>query len=350
MPQNLIVLDASQDALWDELVLSSPQGSEFMLSAWLPMLASTLNSPLQVERIGYLGKDRKLIAGWAIPYQELRLWKLRISNGGYGLRYSGPLLNQALSEDPRKTMVRNQVLSQFAAYAGARYDSIVVECHPAFTDPREFIYAGWSIAPVYQYRWNLSDPDALLASLDNEKRREIRRGLESFQFSRERIDKQSFEQFLTIYRSTMQHRHDIGLGEDWVKNLERRLLWMQDIDACGLFVAKNDASEYAAVLLAIISRADHTVYFWMAGYDQNLKGNKVLSSLYWFTGQEILGSTPGIKFADFSVAPSRSLSQYKDLLRADITLSFRMIHDKRSWKQNLRNGLRQARNLAGSLR
>ncbi len=348
-PDNLVSLDAAHDALWDELVAASPQGSVFMRSQWLQMMQTTSQSQLCIDRFGIFGKDQKLEAGWAIPFHYKSGFKLRLSYG-YGLRYSGPMLNQDLTRNPRKIMRRNQVLALFSSHAAERYDFIVSDCHPEFTDPREFIYQNWNVVLEYYHAWDLSDLDATFSKLESEKRREIRRGLETYQFAHETIGPDTYAAFTALYLETMRLRHGVFLNDDWVKELEPRLLWMQDQAGCRLYTAKSQDSQTIASLVVIISPEDETAYFWMVGSDQNQRDSRIVPSLYWYAAKDIRLSDSRVKFANLGTSPMRSLSHFKDLLGADSVLTFRLIKNKPSSKAFAWHALRNAKQTIRSLK
>ena len=342
MSINLVVLDHAHDILWDDLIKSSPQGCVFMQSSLLQMLIDTSNDGLCIERIGILGKDNKLVAGWAIPYHLKSGIGLRFSYG-FGLRFSGPILNI----DPHRHIQRNQALALLSEYVSERYDVIVTECHPGLQDAREFIYHGWTVIPEYYHIWDLNNLAETFSKFESEKRREVRRGLEAYQYSQETIDADSFAQFVALYQVTMQQRHEIHHDTAWVNVLQQRLLKMQASGICQLYVVKSE-EQYIAALTVIVSAEDQTAYYWMVGSDQNHRDSRVVPSLYWFAAKNLREADSRIRFVNLGTSPISSLSRFKDLLGATPVLSFRLIYKNESWKANLWHIASRMKSLARS--
>ena len=336
---HLIALDESYDEQWDELVTASPQGNRFILSNWLKMLVDTSRVGLHADRVGCIDSKGKLLAGWVIPYKQT--WGVRRSYG-FGLRFSGPLLSPLLGNDARK----NQALAMLSEYARGNYGMINAENHPSFLDLRVFLTDNWIVVPNYQHIWDLTDTDTVFRNMNREKRREIRRGLEAYNHSREELNDNTFEQFFALYTRTMQLRHQVSLAGDWLNELRTRLMWMADEDGIRLYTARSESGELMAGLLVLMSPEDHTAYYWMAGYDQTERDSRLLPSLYWYTNQAICASDPHIKYINLGISPQSSLSRFKDMLGAEPTLFFTLLYQNRTMKPLLLNGYEQTKAFA----
>jgi hypothetical protein len=334
----LIALDESYDDLWDELVVSSAQGNRFILSKWLKMLVDTSQFELRVDKVGCIDSKGKLLAGWVIPYKQT--WRVRRSYG-FGLRFSGPLLSPEVGNGARKITA----LSLLSEYARANYGMINAENHPTFLDLRVFLSDNWIVVPNYMHVWDLTDPDAVFRNMNGEKRREVRRGLEAYNHSREELSDNTFEQFITLYQCTMELRHQVSLGGGWINELRTRLMLMAEMDGCRLYTARSESGELMAGLLVLMSPEDFTAYYWMAAYDQEQRDSRLLPSLYWYANQDICASAPQIKYINLGVSPQRSLSRFKDMLGAEPTLFFTLLYQNRSMDSLLLNGYERVKNI-----
>lgn len=341
----LELLNRSHDGAWNELVRDSPQGNAFMRSDFLDMLGETSLVGMQIEKLGVIGRNDKLVAGWAIPFIDS--WIGRRSFG-FGLRYSGPLLSSELSGSA-KIMSRNESLRLLSGYARTHFDSVFAECHPSLQDVREFIYDGLRVAPNYWHVWDLTDPEEALKNTEREKRREIRRGLETYAYRQVRITPESFDSFIRLYTQTMQERHGISLGDGWVRELQSRLLWMQENDDCRLYCGYSPQGEMVSGLLVLLSREDRTAYFWMVGYDHRSKDSRIVPALYWHVAAEVCRPESGMQLVNLGTSPARSLGNFKDLLGARSKPSFCLINDNMPYKTRLFEGLQRCKAAAAAI-
>lgn len=339
----VIRLDASYDKQWDKLVAASPQGNSFLETDWLRMLVDTSKDGLQVDRVGCLGKDGTLKAGWALPFQIYRGGTRR--SFGFGLRYSGPLLDASLTTDPRNVIHRGRTLSDLSEYALTHYDLVVAEAHPALQDLRMFIYDGWRVVPEYMHAWDLRESEANFGNMNAEKRREIRRGLEAYRYGRDDITDANFDEFMRLYQTTMQLRHEVGLGSAWTEQFRTRIRWMDQRDGCRLYTARSETGELMAGVTVLMSPADQTAYYWMAAYDQVHRDSRLVPALYWYVGQQLIETVPEFHYANLGTSPQKSLCQFKDFLGASPVLRFTLLHERKSLRSLVLNSYEQAKNV-----
>ena len=319
----LETLAPRDDADWDRLVVAAPQGNVFLRSDWLAMLCETDAQDLNILRLGCRNRAGRLVAGWAIPYR--RQWGRLFANG-FDFFYNGPLLEPELSSpNIHHVSERLLALSLLARGLGESTSLVVAEAHPEFHDARALLYDGWIVSAEYTHLWDQVVRETTLERMNREKRREIRRGLESHVFRREPRADLALAGFLRLYRATMRKFGWLPTAA-WEDQLRTRLRWMADRDGCRLYTASTAEGQLAAGVLVLLSREDRTAYFWRMGADPERRDSRVVPALYWWTAMELGVEDPDIRHINFGGSPPPSLSQFKDYLAATPTLHFRLIH------------------------
>lgn len=339
----IMTFDANNDLLWNGLVSASPQGSVFLRSDWLDMLRSTDKRGLDFLRIGYFDAKQRLVGGWALPYRKLG--GLRYAAVGFEFFYAGPLLLPELScPTMHYSKERHTVLSELAQMMRQETDFAVAETHPSLQDVRDFLYQNWTISPEYTHIWDMLEPDAILARMNREKRREIKRGMEAYQFAHEELHMQNFEEFIVIYQKTMR-KFGWYPSSNWRDSLYQRLEWMCSQDGCRLYTARTPSGALAAAVLVLLSREDQTVYLWRMAHDSDLRDSRIVPALYWWSSLAISQHEPNLRYVNFGGSPLPSLGQFKDYLGAQPIQHFRLIHRRPSVRLGLWRGVDQARDL-----
>lgn len=337
------------DGAWDRLVAASPQGNVFLRSDWLRMLCETSPDGLEVLRVGAVGPGGELRGGWAIPFRAQGGFRFSY---GFDFFYCGPLLAPELScGGVRRIAERQAVLGGLAREVAARADVVVAEAHPSFADARAFLYEGWQVAPEYTHLWDLGEPDRVLAEMNREKRREVRRALERVRVAREDDDDRTLGPFLELYRATMA-RFSWHPTPGWGEVLRRRFLWMRERDGCRLYAARSADGELLAAVLVLLSPQDGTAYLWRMGNHASARDAGVIPALYWAAGLDIAKGSPPLLRINFGGSPQAALGQFKDYLAATPTLHFRLIHRNESSRLRLwelgEKGKDRARRFVGS--
>lgn len=339
-------LDHRDDVRWTDFVNASPQGNVFLSSEWLNMLCETEPTGMSVLRFGVFDRRGTQVGGWALPQRTT--WGLHFVNG-FDFFYASPLLAADLAaENIHRTRERQAVLSILADSMSQEVDLAVAETHPTLQDVRPFLHHGWTVAPEYTHLWDLRDPDALLMSMNREKRREIRRGCENLAIEREDGSADAFESFLALYRKTMS-KFAWYPTPQWASQIHARIEWMQNHDACRLYTARSTSGKMIAGVLTLLSRSDGTAYLWRMGYDADANDSRAVPALYWRTALDVAATEPAIRQVNFGGSPQPSLSMFKDYLGARPTLHFRLIHCRRSARLSALNLAEQARGMARRL-
>jgi hypothetical protein len=319
----LETLATRDDADWDRLVAVAPQGNVFLRSDWLAMLCDTDAHGLRIHRLGCRNRAGRLVAGWVVPYR--RQWGRLFANG-FDFFYNGPLLEPGLSSpNIHHVSERQRALSLLARGLRESASLVVAEAHPEFHDARALLYDGWIVSAEYTHLWDQEVRETTLERMNREKRREIRRGLESHVFRREPRADLALTPFLKLYRATMQKFGWLPTAA-WEDQFRTRLRWMADRDGCRLYTASTAEGQLLAGVLVLLSREDRTAYFWRMGAATDRRDSRVVPALYWWTAMELGVEDPDIRHINFGGSPPPSLSQFKDYLAATPTLHFRLIH------------------------
>ncbi len=328
----------TDDHAWNQLVAGSPQGNAFLRSDWLRMLAETSRNDLQLLRLGVFNAREELRAGWAFLYRERH--GVRVSEV-FDLFYCGPMLAGDLARGERA-----RVASALIEGAAERMDQTLAETHPTFTDVRPFMYQGWSVVPEYTHLWDLADPDAVLRSMNREKRAEIRRARERFRIGPEPMTDAAFRHFMELYRTAMA-KFSWYPPQHWEELQRERIRWMEDREGCRFFAVRDADGELLAGLLALLSPEDRTAYYWRMGYGAAGRKAEVVPALYWEAAQPLCAGP--LRFVNFGSSPQPALSQFKDYLGADATTHYRLIQRKPSLRLQLHDWNALARDRARRL-
>lgn len=338
-------LQDGEDPDWDQLVADSPHGNSFLRTDWLRMLART-DAGIRVERYGVWDQRGWLRGGWALPLRQQ--FGLCFATE-YDLFYASPMLAPDLTPPAFSNRGEHDaVLSLLARAFGDDCAVIAAEAHPALSDVRAFLDAGWSVAPVYTHVWDLDEADLILARMNREKRREIKLGAQSYRCEQETLCGASLEQFLHLYRLTV-HKFGLAPGTAWERGLRERLGWMEGIDGCRLYAARTGDGRLAAAVLVLLSPDDQTAYLWRMGQDPGTTERSAVPTLYWSVAlqlREAMQQGNAIRFVNLGGSPQPSLARFKDYLGATPTLHYRLIHRQRSGRLRLWEAQLQARALA----
>lgn len=340
------LLDPAIDAAWDALVVDSPQGTAFHRSEWLRMLADTDPLDLRIHRFLLRDAKGRVRAGWALPVGSF--FGLRICHS-FEFFYAGPLLCRDLEGGSvHGASERWAALSVLAATVGRTLDIVVAECHPSLQDLRPLMRSGFQIVPEYTHRWPVRGLEQVWATMNREKRRQIRRAQEQYRYLRD-DDLASLDQFFGLYRRTVA-KFGQAPTRLWEGVLKRRLAWLRERDGCRLYACQDADGAALASVLVLLSPEDGTAYLWRAGSVPDGRSVEPLPALYWHVAESLADEDREWDYINFGGSPAASLSRFKDYLGATPVLHFRLIrrrHDLRVglWQgqERLRQALRWSR-------
>lgn len=340
------LLDPAIDAMWDALIIDSPQGTAFHRSDWLRMLGDTDPVDLRIHRFLLRDAKGRVRAGWALPVASF--FGLRVCHS-FEFFYAGPLLCPDLAGGSvHEASERWAALSTLAGTVGRTLDIVVAECHPSLQDLRPLMRSGYQIVPEYTHRWPVRGLEQVWAAMNREKRRQIRRAREQYRF---RLDEDltSLDQFFGLYRRTVA-KFGQAPSRLWEDVLKRRLAWLRARDGCRLYACQDADGTGLASVLVLLSREDGTAYLWRAGSVPTGRSVEPLPALYWYVAESLADEDRQWDYINFGGSPTASLSRFKDYLGAMPVLHFRLIrrrHDPRIvlWqaRERLRKALRWSR-------
>ncbi len=299
-------LHSSEYDCWHDLVQLSPGGNVFQRADWLHMLAAT-DADLRPLLLGCFDAQGRLVGGQALISH--RRWGMTLTPM-FEFFYNSPVAQSArllarVVEALSAALPRYLTLTQF-------------ESHPAASDVRPYLYAGWQVTPLYTHLWHMEQTAAIWQNMNREKRREIRRAEERYHFG-VAADTAVLDEFLPLYRQTM-HKFSWWPSPKWEAVFRQRFAWMHSRDGCRLHTARDQDGRLVAGVLTLISRDDQTAYLWRQGSADP----SVVPALYWFAAQEV---SPTCPIVNFGGSPLASLNWFKEALGATAVPHFRLRWD-----------------------
>jgi hypothetical protein len=308
-------LTTADNEAWDQLVVASPQGNVFQRTAWLAMVQAT-EPDLRLFRLGCFA-DQRLVGGQSMfTHRQFGLER----SATFDFFYCGPMLTTDCRGSGAHLNARGYATADALANAlAARVPCVAMEAHPSLADARPFIYAGWEVSPLYTHIWPLSEPEAVWAAMNREKRRIINQALKRFHFG-SAADDATVAHFLALYQQTVL-KFCWRPSASWQALFQERFRWMNARDGCRLYTARTADGELVAAVAVLLSREDGTAYLWRQGSAVGYVPAGVVPALYWHVACELARE---FAFVNFGGSPQESLSHFKDYLGAQPRLHFRL--------------------------
>ncbi len=323
-----VTVSAVHDTAWDALVGIAPAANSFLRSACLEMIARTDSYGVCFHRVAVFGTDGTMRGAWALPYRTRAGFRYSTY---FEFFYAGPFLHPELeSGSVHHARERIDVMQALAAAQSGFIDIIEAETHPAVTDVRPFLYAGWAAVPLYTHVWDMDDPDQVWDRMNREKRRLIRRSMETLRFGFETWG-QAVDEFLVLYRQLITKFDWVPLP-CWDADLRRRMKELHAWDTGRLFTARTAEGELKAAVIALLSRDDRTVYLWRCAYQADPEAHTVIPALYWKVSLAMRQEWGAPLSINFGGSPRLNLTLFKDYIGARPVLHFRLIHDRPGWR------------------
>lgn len=323
-----VTVTAGHDAAWNDLVAASPAANSFLRSECLEMIARTDSYGVRFHRVAVFSADGSMRGAWALPYRTRAGFRYSTY---FEFFYAGPFLHPELeSGSVHHARERIDVMQALAAAQADYIDIIEAETHPAVTDVRPFLYAGWTAAPLYTHVWDMDDPDQAWNRMNREKRRLIRRTTETLRFGFE-TGAQAVDDFLVLYRQLITKFDWVPLP-CWDDDLRRRMQELSTWDGGRLFTARTADGELKAAVIALLSRDDRTVYLWRCAYQPDPEAHTVIPALYWQVSLAMRQEWGAPLSINFGGSPRLNLTLFKDYIGARPVQHFRLIHDRPGWR------------------
>ena len=320
--------DTEETAAWDALIGQSACGNRFLKSDCLKMLQETDSYGTKFSRISLRDASGNMLAAWALPYRQHLGFRYATY---FDFFYAGPVLAPEISA----TKDRMDLLAELARGQQAFLPVIETEAHLKFHDGRGLQYAGFTLQQLYTNLWDFSDPDAVFASMNRERRRLIRRAGERFRFAKLPRETAA-DLFLPLYLELIKKFNWVPMPQ-WQQDLRKRIDWLYATDAGFVFGAWDEADVLQAAVILLNSPEDRTTYLWRCGYRADPTGNSVIPGLYWHACQEVFQVWGGPMTANFGGSPRPSLAVFKDSLGSQVAAHLRLTYERpglqtRAWK------------------
>ena len=296
---------------WNEVVRLAPGGNCFQQADWLEMLCAT-DEDLRPLLLGCFTEAGQLVGGQALIYH--RRWGMNLTPV-FEFFYNSPLTPPPVG---KKSAKPDAVAAALIAALPAWLNWAAFETHPDGDDIRPYLYAGWQATPLYTHLWHMGAADDIWQRMNREKRREIRRAQEQYQFG-VAGETAVLDEFLPLYRQTMQ-KFSWWPSPKWEAIFRQRFAWMQARDGCRLHTVREQNGRLLAGVITLVSRADQTAYLWRQGSADPA----VVPALYWFAAQEVSHTCPIINFGG---SPLPSLNWFKEALATTAVPHFRLQWD-----------------------
>lgn len=234
-----------------------------------------------------------------------------------GVPHLGPVMapnspKRRKQESANRTFVEG-VLNELDAHASSSLSRIM--CHPEYSDPRPFGWAGFEIQPSFTYVLDTSSstPDALLSSFTRSLRRDITKGEDlDLTVSIEGVEaaRQEYDQIKARYAEadepapfTWEYIKDIVTGLD---------------DRCRVYTVRDGSGTFLSAVIVLYS--NDVAYFWAGGTRATYENLSVNSLLHWRIIKDIIEDPPfdSVTRYDLVGANTERLCEYKAKFGADL--------------------------------
>ncbi len=160
----------SDDALWDEFIAHSPQGTFFQSTTWADLIAQSFNRTCR--RLFCLRNDRPV--GCLIIFESKKLfWKVATPTPLFP--FTAPVFYKPQDERSQKTISNYlNISSAFGKYLDENYAFWILDAPHTFQDTRSFIWQGASVTPRYTYIVTLKDKEVLYSRFNQSTRKKLK--------------------------------------------------------------------------------------------------------------------------------------------------------------------------------
>jgi len=175
----LKILDSTNEKAWDDLVISSPQGTLFHTREWLRLAAEQSGTELMPCML-YKGSQLVAIYPIFIQHQGPALLALSPPSRAYML-YLGPVIAdyESLKQDKKEStyiQIQQEMDNFIFNIKGCKYARI--RSSPGLYDSRPLRWSDYTVEPYYTYRIDLSKGvDIVWERFDRKLRVEINKAI-----------------------------------------------------------------------------------------------------------------------------------------------------------------------------
>lgn len=305
---------AEQDSIWDQFVLSSAQGGDFLKTDVLFSLSKNEIPAAKVIRLALASPDQPdlFLAGWAFLVRK----RYGVSyNSSFPLFYCGPCLAPPLDGPDGSASKRLDLINQLAEEAKKYMDVIDCESHPSLTDPRGLLYAGYHVSCKTCHVWKPTG-ESSFKHLNKTKRNEANRAKRSHTFDWVPVSQESIDRFSKLHDSTLD-KFSWHAPQEWRNALANHTLTMGEMGVCRLFASMPENSVAPDSMVSVLlNHAHKTAFLWRVGFSSDETG--LIPALYASATDAVREEFGSDWTINFGGSPRLSLSRYKDYLGADV--------------------------------
>jgi hypothetical protein len=317
---NIRAIATDEYAAWDKLVAVSPQAGLFQTTAWNQMLCETESQgqtwlPLVCEQKG------NFLSGLNLRFTTSKT-KKQADLPTFG--YNGPFFKPQLEyEEKYQTISVYNMLKELLLGVNEQVERAVIQNQPEIWDIRPYKFSGWQIETSYTHLWHCGNPDNAWEKIDAELQKQISAITKAISIKTETTAAKIRQFSLSASKKTQAFGGDPSIHAD---TLEKRIRWMLQRDLCQFQTLNDQYGKEIAAALLVLSRENHTVYFWNVICADKKTESDLLPFLWW---QNCLGLPAGFERIELGSSSSVTISQLKDQMGSALTPRFVARYKKR---------------------
>lgn len=303
----ILEVQKSDSALWDQFVENSPQGTFFHTTAWADVISSTFGRSYNIV---FCIKNEQTVGGMIFFQHKKFVWNMITPTAFFP--YCAPIFYRPVNEKPQKS-IHNQltITASFESYLREHYDYWILDVPSDSKDVRSFLWKGATIEPQYSYVVSLKSKDELYDNYNQSVRKKLKQAKEQNALIIESRDPLKLADLVS--RSYRRHGMKPHVSEDHLNIFLNKVMELKQ------------AKLYYLELNGIITAGRLVIIDRLCGYDL-LAGSddqKGFGSTYLMTSilEKYIGE---IKRFDFLGANHPQIEQFKRGFGGELTQGFRI--------------------------
>lgn len=303
----IIELQESESALWNDFVAKSAQGTFFHSAQWTGIISDVFGRPYKLL---LCLKNNQPVGGIAFIYHKKMVWQLITPTPLFP--FNSPIFYSAENEKSHKTIFNHlKITEKFESYLNQHYTYWVLDTSSNNQDMRAYQWRGAAVEPRYSYVVDLKNENNLIDIFNQSLRKKLKLAEQQNYRMQESNDP---ECLIGLFKkSYIRHGMSPLISEVRLRSLLNKTLQLPQIK---LYHAQKDGETRAARLIL----ADkHTGYDLLAG-SSDPEG---IASAF-LVAQILRGLIPVLKSFDFMGADHPQIEQFKRGFGGKLTQSFRI--------------------------
>jgi len=303
----IIKIQQSDSALWNEFVENSPQGTIFHSTIWADILSSTFGRSYNIL---FCVKNEQPVGGMIFFNHKKLIWKMITPTAFFP--YCAPIFYRPVDEKPQKT-IHNQLIitASFEDYLRKNYDYWILDIPSDSKDVRSYLWKGAVVEPHYSYVVSLKNKEALLDNFNQSVRKKLKQAQNQKAMFLESRDPQVLIDLVT--KSYKRHGMKPLVSEKQLGIFLKKVL---ELEQSKLYYFELNGKVTAGRLVILDKVSGYDV---LAGSDDTTG----LGSTYLIAS--ILEKYAGvIKQFDFLGADNPQIEQFKRGFGGELTQGFRV--------------------------